>query len=96
MIKVRQRDIVKIEVFGRECIYTTTGGSYRTAQSMKEAQEGLSRECFVPCHRGILVNLQRVESISHDQVVLADGVTAPVSRRMYGKINEAFIRFFRP
>lgn len=95
IIKLRQSAIIKIEVFGRECTYTTSEGSYRTARSMKQALEGLSPKCFVSCHRGVLVNLQRVESISHDKVVLSGGVTAPISRRRYRELNRAFIDFFR-
>lgn len=95
VVKVSQRDILKIEVFGHHCVYTTVDGTYKVTQSLKEARKNLLPDRFVLCYRGILVNLQNIESINHSQVNLTGGIQAPVSRRMYGEINQAFIRFFQ-
>ena len=67
---------------------------------MKEARQRLMEHWFAVCHRGVLVNLLYVDSIGKDSLVLADDKRGfrrevPVSRRMYGELNEAFIRFYR-
>ncbi|RKI38801.1 DNA-binding response regulator [bacterium D16-51] len=93
--KVLQKDIVKIEVFARQCFYTTTNGQYAVVQSLKQAQEGLEAGCFKECYRGVLVNLCHIEAVEHNRVLLTGGIEAPVSRRLYGKLNEAFIGYVR-
>lgn len=93
--KVLQKDIIKIEVFARQCFYTTIHGKYAVVQSLKQVQKDLGLGCFVECHRGVLVNLCHIEAVEHNRVLLTGGVEAPVSRRLYGKVNEAFIGYFR-
>ena len=93
--KVLQKDIIKIEVFAGQCFYTTTHGKYAVVQSLKQAQKDLGLGCFVECHRGVLVNLCHIEAVEHNRVLLTGGLEAPVSRRLYGKVNEAFIGYFR-
>lgn len=93
--KVFLKDIIKIEVFSRQCVYTTLVGEYAVMQSLKEAERELDSDKFVLCYRGVLVNLQHIEAIDHNKVELVGGITAPVSRRMYGELNQRFIAFFR-
>lgn len=95
VFKVLQKDIIKIEIFGRECTYTTVDKEYTVVQSLKEAKEMLASKYFVPCYRGILVNVQHIQAIEHSRVLLTDGREAPVSRRMYASLNQAFIDFFQ-
>lgn len=51
-------------------------------------------EDFVPCHRSYLVNLRYVRSIKRDEVRLDNGLGIPVSRRLYGELNERFIKYY--
>ena len=88
------KDIVKIEVFARQCVYTTQERKYTVIQTLKQAQQELETDDFAECYRGVLVNLRHVEAIEHSRVLLANGEEAPVSRRLYGKLNEAFIEYF--
>lgn len=94
IVKVMEKDIVKIEVFARQCFYTTQEGKYKVIQTLKQAQEGLETGGFIECYRGVLVNLRHVEAIEHSRVLLTGGNEAPVSRRLHGKLNEAFIEYF--
>lgn len=94
MVRVREKDIVKIEVFARQCFYTTLEGKYAVVQTLKQAQAELEAGYFIECYRGVLVNLRHIEAIEHNRVLLVNGEEAPVSRRLYGKLNEAFIAYF--
>lgn len=95
VFKVLQKDILKIEIFGRQCTYSTFDREYTVVQSLKEAKETLASEYFVPCYRGVLVNVQHIQAIEHSRVVLTGGKEALVSRRMYASLNQAFIDFFQ-
>ncbi|MCD8337975.1 MAG: LytTR family DNA-binding domain-containing protein [Lachnospiraceae bacterium] len=95
VVRILQKDIFTVEVFAHQCVYTTAERSYTVLESLKEAQEKLQSGWFVLAYRGILVNLFHVRSISREKVCLTDGREVPVSRRMYGELNQAFIRFYR-
>lgn len=94
VVRVRQKDIIKIEVFGHNLIYTTSSGTYEIRTSLKECLSMLHEDWFIQCYRGVLVNLWHVERIDREQVILDVG-QAPVSRRLYGEVNQAFISFYK-
>lgn len=100
VMKLYQREIYKIEVFGHKLIYTTETGEYEVSSSLREAEQELQQEEFVSCYRGILVNLRYVETIGKNRLILADEkrnrrIEVPVSRRLYPAVNEAFIAYHR-
>lgn len=95
MIRLKVTEILKIEVYGRKCIYSTEKGEYIVAESMKEAMARVPEETFILCHRGILVNVSHIQRIARDKLYLTDEVAVPVSRRMYAAVNQAFINFYR-
>ena len=99
-VKLLQREIYLVEVFGHKLVYTTEKGEFEVISTMKSARKELLEEWFVICHRGVLVNLLHVDFVGKNYLVLADDRRdfcreIPVSRRMYGDVNEAFIRFYR-
>lgn len=95
MARLKVRDILKIEVYSRKCIYTTEREEYIVTEAMKEAVEKVPRETFILCHRGILVNVFHIQRIEKDKLHLTGGMTVPVSRRLYPTVNQAFINFYR-
>ncbi len=70
-------------------LLNTSSGTIKLLQ-----KDILKIESFSYSHRGILVNLQHVEAITHEQVILTGGNKALVSRRQYGSLNKAFIDFY--
>lgn len=50
---------------------------------------------FIKCHRSYGVNLKCVKQIIKYEILLDNGEKVPVSRRMYGDINRAFISFYK-
>lgn len=99
VVKILQKDIYKIEVFGHKLIYFTAKGEYMVNSTLKVAEKELAQGDFISCHRGVLVGLRYVDSIGRDHLVLADMGTGyrtevPVSRRLYNIVNEAFIQYY--
>lgn len=50
---------------------------------------------FCRCHRSYLVNLARIRQIQKSDLLLTDGSTVPLSRRMAKAVTDAFFRFYR-
>ncbi len=99
VVKLQQREIYLVEVFGHKLVYTTERGEFEVVSTMKSARQELLEDWFVICHRGVLVNLLHVDFVGKNHLVLADDRRdfcreVPVSRRMYGEVNDAFIRFY--
>lgn len=100
MVKILQKEIYKIEVFSHRLVYTTGRGEYEVSSSLKEAQKALVDGMFTMCYRGVLVNLMHVASIGKNSLLLADdrtgfNIEVPVSRRLYSKVNGAFIKYYK-
>lgn len=49
---------------------------------------------FVFCHRSYVVNLRYVRSIGKMEIVLDNGESIPLSRRLYKEVNDKFIQFY--
>lgn len=99
-MKLLQKEIYMAEVFGHTLVYTTEKGTFERLSSMKEAKRELLEDWFVMCHRGVLVNLLHVDFIGKSSLTLSDEKhdfyrEVPVSRRLYAKINKAFISFYK-
>lgn len=52
---------------------------------------GAENTAFVECHRGMSVNISRVDSIGKEELCLDDGTRLPVSRGCVKQVNSAFI-----
>lgn len=52
---------------------------------------GAENIAFVECHRGMSVNISRVDSIGKEGLCLDDGTRLPVSRGCVKQVNSAFI-----
>lgn len=100
VVKVLQKDIYYIEVFGHDMKYVTRQGEFFKTGSLKEALSELSDQDFVSCYRGIAINLRYIWRIEKDKLYMAEECrsfekTVPVSRRMYKQVNQKFIDYNR-
>ena len=50
---------------------------------------------FMFCHRSYLINLRRISKIGKQDIIMDNGKAVPVSRRMYGAVNQEFMKLFR-
>lgn len=66
---------------------------YSAKQTLRKMETELD-ERFFKVHRSYIVNLSYVKKISKSNVTLKDGEALPLSRGLYEKLNQAFIRYF--
>ncbi len=92
--KVRLKDIIYVEAFGHSSNVVCKNGEYKVKAPISDIFKKLDKG-FAYCHRSYIVNLRNVSGITKTDVVFDNGKTVPVSRRMYGDINSAFINFYR-
>lgn len=70
--KVRIESIYCIETIGRKVQVYTTHGEYSTYMNMKNLEQELESESFFRCHKGVLINLNYIESIGKDFVIIKE------------------------
>lgn len=105
--EIRKLDVEKInyaEARGHKCILGISGeknipGSngkeLEVAESISELEEILVPYHFMKCHRSYLCRIENIHHIDKKEIYFDDGSHIPVSRRMYGEVNQAFIKHFR-
>ena len=64
-------------------------------ESISELETEVSSWGFVRCHRSYLCGLANVHQIGKTEILFDSGSRIPVSRRLRGEVNRAFIRYFR-
>jgi len=75
--------------------YVTIHGAeeHSIKRPLKEISKELD-ERFFQIHRSYLVNLTCIKKITKGEVFLKSGVSLPLSRGLYDKLNQAVIRYF--
>lgn len=92
-----------IEARGHGCVIeTAVKDAGRLCTKLLEVSEGISELedrlnswGFVRCHRSYLCGLANVHQIGKTEIIFDSGSRIPVSRRLRGEVNQAFIRYFR-
>jgi len=92
-LRVPAEEIVYIESFAHFTEVVTTKRVFRAKLPIREL-EGQLGENFSRCHRSYIVGLKYVDKITKTDVVLDNGKQIPLSRRLYGEVNRALIRYF--
>ncbi len=52
----------------------------------------LSRPEFLQVHRSFIVNLRQMREMTAQNLITLDGAVVPVSRRLYPRVREAYIK----
>jgi DNA-binding LytR/AlgR family response regulator len=92
-IRLPQQDILYAESFDHYIELVTERGSYTVR--MKAAAFDAEAENFVRCHRSYSVNLKYVRCITRAGLMLDNAKVIPVSRRLFDKLNTAFIKYYK-
>ena len=83
--------ISRFHAADRYTVFQHGGTEYILDDSLSALEEKLAAAGFVRVHRAELINLNQVEALHLEEgaseVQLADGQTAPVSRRMVGELK---------
>lgn len=100
LLKLDEKSITYIEARGHGTIIEVMDaeGSYKSVQtieSISEFERVLDDSKFVKCHRSYICNIENVHHIDKTDVHFDNGSKIPVSRRMYEKVNQVFIKYFK-
>lgn len=88
-------DIMYAEAFGRNSrLYMRGGQKTDCCAGIGMIGGELPKPDFVSCHRSYIVNLRYVRSVKRTEIVLDNGCTVPVSRRLYSEVFRAFAEYY--
>lgn len=93
-VKLLLSDIYCIEAVGHTLKITCTDGDITVNQSLSSFKSNIGND-FISTHRSFIVNLEHIKRISKTDVILDNGKSVPVSRRMYEDIYKAFVAYYR-
>ena len=86
-------DIAFIEALNHELAISTKDGAISCKMPLYKLEGIISDERFVQTHRSYLVNLAHIKRVTRTDVVLDNGKTLPLSRRLYKNINSALMKY---
>lgn len=66
-----------------------------STDSISEIEKLIDSSKFIKCHRSYICNIENVHHIDKTDVHFDNGSIIPVSRRLYEKVNQSFIEYFR-
>lgn len=83
-----------VEIMNRKLYFHLADGSVRevSASLASFEEELLARAEFVKVHRSYIVNLWQVGELGSKELITHAGKTVPISRLLYGKVREAYMR----
>lgn len=87
-------DIRYIEVLNHEITVALGKSKIVTRMSLTRLLSELD-DAFFRCHRSFIVGLRFISRITKTEVILDDGRSIPLSRRLYGDMYGAFIRYYK-
>lgn len=87
-------EIIYAESFAHTVEITTISGKIKASLPISQLEKELGSG-FVRCHRSYIVGLKYIRKITRNELLLDNGVSIPLSRRLYKEVNQAFIRFFK-
>ena len=92
ILRIQESQILYIESFAHYLEIVLISGKINVRMPAHKLEQQLGMG-FVRCHRSYLVGLRHISKITKTDVVLDNGKTIPLSRRMYGAVNEAFVGY---
>ncbi|HEX2945737.1 MAG TPA: LytTR family DNA-binding domain-containing protein [Clostridia bacterium] len=93
-VRIPVGNIVYAESFAHTVEVTTNSGKITAGLSISELEKELG-DGFIRCHRSYIVGMKYIKRITKNEVILDNDIQIPLSRRLYDKVNQSFIRFFR-
>ncbi len=100
VIKLDENGINYIEARGHSAVIEALGRNneamrLEVTESISELERLLDEKSFIKCHRSYICNIKNIHHIDKRDIHFDNGSSIPVSRRMYDKVNQVFIEYFR-
>jgi len=92
-IRILASDVIYIESFAHFSEVITIKDVFKVKMHISELEKQLD-EKFARCHRSYIVGLRYIDKITKTEIILDNGKTVPLSRRLYGEVNKALIKYF--
>lgn len=93
IVYLKYQDIYYFERQGRKIYALARTGNYEFIDTLKSIMEHLDENIFLRCHQGFIVNIDKVLSISNNEIMLCNiGRTIPVSRKYRKDVLNALER----
>ncbi|MCL2169468.1 MAG: LytTR family DNA-binding domain-containing protein [Defluviitaleaceae bacterium] len=86
-------NITHIEALNNELVITTKEEAISCKMPLYKLAEVISDERFVKTHRSYLVNLAHIKRVTRTEIILDNGATLPLSRRLHKDINNALMKY---
>ncbi len=82
-----------VEIMSKKLYFHLADGVLEVASSMAAFEEELlARSEFIKVHRSYIVNLWQVRELGPKELITNTGKTVPVSRLLYKKVREAYMK----
>ena len=94
VLRVNFSEIMLAEAKGHDTVLTLTSGTETAKIGINDLEKKLDTS-FVRSHRSYLVGLRHITRITKTDVILDNATSIPLSRRMYAKVNQKFIDYYR-
>lgn len=89
---VPQDDIEYIEVLDHYLEISTLSSTLGVKMPLYEIENKLTED-FIRCHRSYVVNMSHVKKITRTEILTDSGKRIPISRRLYGDVNRAMLKY---
>lgn len=90
---IRLAELLYIEVLGHYATVHTLNGQYRFRSTLRDIMGSLPKLYFASPHKSYVVNFEKIQSATSDELHLCDGTRIPISRGKSNDFNKAFYRF---
>lgn len=80
-IQIPFRELLSLSADRHYVTFSCTNRSYRIRLRFQDAARLLPKDLFLPCSRGILLNMQHIREVRGNDFVMSDGSVFPISRR---------------
>lgn len=96
ILKINTEQICYVEAMGHGCRLKLEKKNtfIETKESLSQIEYMLDKTNFIKCHRSYICRVKGIFRIDKVSIYFDDNSTIPVSRRMYEKVNQAFIQCF--
>ena len=88
--KVLIREIVYLEKSGNYVIFHMLSGDIKERTTTDEKAKDLKPYAFIRPHIGYLVNPQYIREVTNTNVILIDGTTLPLTKKLSKAVRQEF------
>jgi len=93
IVKVRTRDVLYAEVYGKTVLIHTVSGTLKTYTTLSEIANLLEGGPFLICHRCYIVNMKFVSELLEADFLLENGEKVPIRKNGRQKIKEEYLQY---